>query len=47
MMQRLTGINIKVCPKCGKGRLARIFKLLPEYMDYILPSKKETAWNTS
>ncbi len=47
MMHRLTGINIKACPKCGKGRLARLFKLLPEYMDYILPSKKEVAWDTS
>lgn len=47
MMQRLTGINIRTCPKCGKGRLARIYKLLPEYVDYILPSQKEVAWNTS
>jgi hypothetical protein len=47
MMQRLTGINIKACPKCGKGRLARLFKLLPEYGNYILPPKKEAAWNTS
>ncbi len=47
MMLRLTGINIKGCPKCGKGRLVRLFKLLPEYMDYILPPKKEVAWNSS
>lgn len=47
MMQRLTGINIKTCPKCGKGRLTRLFKLLPEYGNYILPPKKEAAWNTT
>ncbi|MCP3942765.1 MAG: IS91 family transposase [Desulfobacteraceae bacterium] len=47
MMLRLTGINIKGCPKCGKGRLVRLFKLLPEYMDYILPPKKEVAWDSS
>ncbi|NOX35282.1 MAG: IS91 family transposase [Deltaproteobacteria bacterium] len=47
IMLRLTGINIKGCPKCGKGRLIRLFKLFPDYMDYILPPKKETAWNTS
>ena len=47
MMQRLTGVNIKTCTKCGKGRLARLYQLLPEYVDYILPSRKEVAWNTS
>ena len=47
MMQRLTGINIKACPKCGKGRLVKLHKLLPDLMEYILPAKKETAWNTS
>ena len=47
MMLRLTGINIKGCPKCGKGRMVRLFKLLPEYMDYILPPKKEVTWNSS
>jgi len=47
MMFRLTGIDVKTCPKCKKGRMARIFKLLPEYTDYILPIKKEVAWNTS
>jgi len=46
-MLRLTGINIKECPKCGKGRMARIFKLLPEYMGYILPMKMKPAWDTS
>jgi hypothetical protein len=47
MMKRLTGINIWICPKCGKGRLARLYKLLPEYVDYILPPRKKTAWNTT
>lgn len=47
MMLRLTGINIKGCPKCGKGSLVRLYKLLPEYMDYILPPKREVAWNSS
>ena len=47
MMLRLTGINIKGCPKCGKGRLVCLFKLLPEYMDYILPPKKEAICNSS
>ena len=47
MMQRLTGINIKACPKCGKGRLTRLYELLPVYAGYIVPSKKEVAWNTS
>ncbi len=47
IMQRLTGINIKACPKCGKGRMVRLYKLLPDLMDYILPSRKQTAWNTS
>ncbi len=31
----------------GKGRLVRLYKLLPDFMDDILPSKKETAWNIS
>ena len=47
MMRRITGIDIKVCPKCGKGRLTRLYKLLPEYLGYILPPEKEAAWNTS
>lgn len=29
IVQRLIGIDIKACPKCGKGRLARLYKLLP------------------
>lgn len=47
MMQRLTGINIRTCPKCGKGRLVQLYELLPEYVEYILPSRKEAAWDTS
>ena len=47
MMQRLTGVNIRKCPKCGKGRLVRLYELLPEYVDYILPFRKEVAWDTS
>ena len=47
MMHRLTGIDIKACPKCGKGRMTRLYELLPVYADYIVPNKKQTAWNTS
>ncbi len=47
MMQRLTGLNIRTCPQCRTGRLTRLCKLLPEYADYILPPRKEAAWNTS
>lgn len=47
IIQRLTGVNIRTCPKCGKGRLVRLYKLLPEYVCYILPYRKEAVWNTS
>lgn len=47
MMQRLTGIDIKACPKCGKGRLVKLYELLPEYIQYILPPKKQEVYNTS
>lgn len=47
MMLRLTGIDIKVCPKCGKGRLTRLYELLPVYTGYIVPTTKYTAWDTS
>jgi hypothetical protein len=47
MMLRLTGIDIKACPKCGKGRLVSLYELLPEYINYILPQKKQEVWNTS
>ncbi len=47
MMHRLTGIDIKACPKCGKSRLTRLRDLLPVFADYIVPNKKEAAWNTS
>ena len=47
MMLRITGVDIKACPKCGKGRLIRLFELLPVYTRYIVPQQKEAAWNTS
>ena len=47
MMHRLTGIDIKACPKCGKGRLTRLYELLPVYTGYIVPNQKQAAWNTS
>jgi predicted transcriptional regulator len=47
MMRRLTGIDIRACPKCGKGRLTRLYELLPVFASYIVPSQKEAAWNTS
>ncbi|QBH12320.1 IS91 family transposase [Desulfobacter hydrogenophilus] len=47
MMHRLTGIDIKACPKCGKGRLTRLYELLPVYIGYIVPNKKVAAWDTS
>jgi uncharacterized protein (DUF983 family) len=47
MVYGLTGIDIKACPKCGKGRLTRLYELLPVYTAYIVPNKKEAAWNTS
>lgn len=47
MMHRLTGIDIRTCPKCGKGRLTRLYELLPVFAGYIVPNQKEAAWNTS
>lgn len=47
MMHRLTGIDIKICPKCGKGCLTRLYELLPVFAGYIVPSPKKAAWNTS
>jgi hypothetical protein len=47
MMLRLTGIDIKACPRCGKGRLTRLYELLPVYAGYIVPKQKEAAWDTS
>lgn len=47
MMVRLTGIDIKACPKCGKGRLTRLYELMPVYAGYIVPKQKEVAWDTS
>ena len=43
MMHRLTGIDIKACPKCGKGRLTRLYELMPVYTSYIVPNEKEAA----
>ena len=47
MMLRLTGINIKTCHKCGKGRMVQMYELLPEYFDYILPMKQTVVRDTS
>lgn len=47
MMLRLTGVDIKACPKCGKGRLTRLYELLPVYAGYIVPTSKKVAWDTS
>ena len=47
MMHRLTGIDIKACPKCGKGRLTKLCELLPVYAGYIVPNRKEPVWDTS
>lgn len=40
-------VYIRTCPKCSEGQLVRLIKLLPEYVKYILPPRKEAAWNTS
>ena len=47
MMHRLTGVDIKACPKCGKGRLTKLYELLPVYAGYIVPNRKELVWDTS
>lgn len=47
MMRRLTGIDIRTCPKCGKGCLTMRYELLPVFAGYIVPNQKEAAWNTS
>jgi len=47
MMLRLTGIDIKACPKCKKGRLKGLCELLPVYINYIIPNQKKTTWDTS
>ncbi len=47
MMLRLTGINIRQCPKCDKGRMVPIYELLPKHYDYIVPNNKKENCNTS
>lgn len=47
MMVRLTGTDIRKCPKCGKGRMVQIYELLPEHFDYIVPNKKKEICNTA
>ena len=47
MMLRLTGINIRQCPKCDKGRMVSIYELLPKHFDYIVPNNKKESCNTS
>jgi len=47
MMLRLTGTDIRQCPKCKKGRLVQLYELLPECFDYIVPAKAKEICNTS
>ena len=47
MMIRLTGTDIRKCPKCGKGRMVQVYELLPEHFDYIVPTPKKETYNTS
>jgi len=47
MMLRLTGIDIRKCPKCGKGRMVQVYELVPEHFDNIVPNKKKEICNTS
>jgi hypothetical protein len=47
MMLRLTGIDIKRCPKCKKGRMVQLYELLPKHFDYIVPAKAKEICNTS
>jgi len=47
MMLRLTGVDIRKCPKCGKGRMIQIYELLPEHFDYIVPNRKREICNSS
>jgi predicted transcriptional regulator len=47
MLIRLTGIDIRKCPKCGKGRMVQVYELLPEHFDYIVPTSKKETCNTS
>jgi len=47
MMLRLTGKDIRKCPKCSKGRMVQLYELLPEYFKYIVPNEKKEFCNTS
>ena len=47
MMLRLTGIDLKRCPKCKKGRMVQLYELLPKHFDYIVPAKAKEICNTS
>jgi putative transposase/transposase-like zinc-binding protein len=47
MMLRLTGKDIRKCPKCSRGRLVQIYEFLPGYFKYIVPDKKREICNTS
>ncbi|MCP4054032.1 MAG: IS91 family transposase, partial [Mesoflavibacter sp.] len=47
MMFRLTGTDIRKCPKCGRGRMVQVYELLPEHFDYIVPNNKKEICNTS
>ena len=47
MMLRLTGIDIRKCPKCVKGRMIQPYELLPEHFDYIVPNRKREICNSS
>jgi len=47
MMLRLTGTDIKRCPKCKKGRMVQLYELLPKHFDYIVPAKAKEICNTS
>ena len=47
MMLRLTGKDIRKCPKCEKGRMVQLYELLPTYFDYIVPTRKKEICDTS
>jgi len=47
MMLRLTGTDIKRCPKCKKGRMVQLYELLPRPFDYIVPTRAREICNTS
>ena len=47
MILRLTGTDIKRCPKCKKGRMVQLYELLPRPFDYIVPTRAREICNTS